>query len=744
MQSGFSQDSHNFFSHVRERLEEAEVYLSQGLFEEARQIYQDIQQQLAATPREVSSDREASRRFLEKKLSLINRQEAEFHGHSPAQPEKPESEEPKDVAGYNRALALLDVGLFQEAIQEFGQAADLGYRPAECRSQMAEAYLRLGRQEEAVRVLEEGLQLPDLGPTQRLTLWEQLAAAHEAADAKARALEIYRSIAQVDSDHPVASRKIKSLQSDLQRYHLNLARLHLKNRQFHKAAQELNLLHGRFNVPLERLMPICREILQGDPANIESLKSLAERALTQGELAPAGECLEAVQEKRPREPWSTEKLISTYKKLIEAEPDNAEIRLKLARHFLRNGQVESAVAEYLEAILEDTPHKLTALNELGDALLKRRDYERLLELLGDALPWVESLEQTQETLTYYYLMGTTCEKKNQYEQAQNYFQRVAAIDPDHQAIRDKISTQTRSPLVSQGKALLGLQVDEGRQYQLQENIAADEFHQIYKVTEIPEGRIRTAKTLVDSLAERSQAREFIRRWCYELTTMENRNIARVLDVAEGQGRYYMIMEDFRSTLEDILAEKEHLPLAAAVRLARALLNALAYGHSHRATDESLRKIFHLTLNPRRILIDADPGRARITDIGLAYLAEIILGWNPDYKDRPAVEHPYMAPEQFSRSPARMPDKMKQAADLYTFGVIIYQVITGRLPFSGPSPEDFCKQHTEKYPVPPRVYLSSIPPKLDELILKCLHKDPKKRWRTPTEVDLALEKIDLNE
>jgi serine/threonine-protein kinase len=264
------------------------------------------------------------------------------------------------------------------------------------------------------------------------------------------------------------------------------------------------------------------------------------------------------------------------------------------------------------------------------------------------------------------------------------------------------------------------------------------------VKELPQGVVRVAKTLLPQIAGRDRVKEFIRRWSYEQVTMENRNLSRILDVAESKGRYYFITEDFDTTLFDLLTDKGSLPVSAAVRLARALLNALAYAHSHRGTDDTLRKIFHLSLNPRRIYIKDDLTKARVADLGLTFLLATVLDWNPHYRERSAAELAYLAPEQFDRSPVKMPDKMKQAADIYAFGVVFYQALTGHLPFAGPSPEDFCKQHNEKYPVPPRVFISTIPAKLDELVLKCLQKDPKIRWRTPTEIDLALEKINLNE
>ena len=386
------------------------------------------------------------------------------------------------------------------------------------------------------------------------------------------------------------------------------------------------------------------------------------------------------------------------------------------------------------------PAPVIALSELGESLLERQDYDRILELLEDAAPWVEALDPGPETLNYYLLLGKACEKKNLYDQARSYFQRAAAIDPTHEAIRAKADTQSQDPLVSRGKALLTLKVDENIHYKIQEKIGEDTIHQFFKVREVPSGTLRVAKCLSPALSGEITAKDFMVKWGYEQVNMENRNVTRILDVAERRGLYYLITEDFDSTLEDLLKKKTHLSIKESVRLARALLNGLAYAHSHRGTDDTMRKIFHLGLNPKRVLIRGELTRAKIADFGLISNLASQLGFTLDYKELSNYELTYLAPELFSRAPTRMPEKMKQAADLYSFGLVFYRTLTGKVPFEGPSSEDFKKQHNEQYPVPPRVHISSIPAKLDEAILRCLHKDPKKRWRTPTELDLALEKI----
>ena len=715
MQGNISnKSSANDFPEIQEKIDEAELYLTQGLFEEARQIYKEILKEVTSLAEKGTADPallqsyKSQRAFIQEQLTTIDRLEAEFHGHAQEAPAEKvvAPQEGKGNAAFNRGQAFLDIGMFADAIQEFQRAVELGFQPTECSLQIGKAYIQLGQHGEGIRVLQEAYKRKDLSETERNLVLGQLALGYETAGDKEEALQIYQKLADRDPKHRTAANKVKTLAKEGDRYFFNMVKLHLKNKQFSKAIKTLKQMEKEKQASLVEVMPFYEQILEKEPGNKEAV----------------------------------EQVTTIYRKMLDNGSAGVDTRLKFARLLLRAGQFDQAANEYLEVMLEDNPYKITALSELGEALLERQDYDRILELLEDAAPWVESLDPGPETLNYYILLGKACEKKNLYDQARSYFQRAAAIDPTHEAIRAKADTQSQDPLLSRGRALLKLKVDEKIHYQIQEKIGEDTIHQFFKVKEVPSGTLRVAKALSPALSGEITAKDFMVKWGYEQVNMENRNITRVLDVAEREGLYYLITEDFDTTLEDLLKKKTHLSIKEALRLARALLNGLAYAHSHRGADDTLRKIFHLGLNPKRVLIRGELTRAKIADLGLISNLASQLGFTLDYKELSNYELTYMAPELFSRGPTRMPEKMKQAADLYSFGLVFYRALTGKVPFEGPSPEDFTKQHNEQYPVPPRVHISSIPAKLDEAILKCLHKDSKKRWRTPTELDLALDKI----
>ena len=715
MQGNISNNSSgNDFPEIQEKIDEAELYLTQGLFDEARQIYKKVLTELGSLSEQGAADptllqsSKSQRAFIQEQLANIDRQEAEFFGNAPEAPvqEVVAPRKNEGSAAFNRGQAFLDIGMFTDAIQEFGRAAELGFQPTECSLQIGKAYIQLGQHGEGIRMLKAAYKRKDLSEADRNLVLAQLAAGYETAGDKEEALQVYQKLAERDPKHATAANKVKTLAKEGDRYYFNMVKLHLKNEQFAKAIKTLRQMEKEKQAAVAEIMPLYEQILEKDPANKEAI----------------------------------EQVTSIYQQMLDNGGAGIDTRLKFARLLLRAGQFDRAANEYLEVMLEDNPYKITALSELGEALFERQDYDRILELLEDAVSWVDSLDPGPETLNFYMLLGKACERKSLYDQAKSYFQRAAAIDPTHEDIRAKVSTQSQDPLVSRGKVLLRLKVDEKIQYQIQEKIGEDMIHQFFKVREVPSGTLRVAKSLSPALSGEITAKDFMVKWGYEQVKMENRNVTRILDLAERNGLFYLITEDFDSTLDDLLKKKTNLSIKEAVRLAKALLNGLAYAHSHRGTDDVLRKIFHLGLNPKRVLIKGELTRAKIADFGLISRLASDLGFTLDYKEMSNYELIYMAPELFSRAPTRMPEKLKQAADLYSFGVVFYRALTGKVPFEGPSPEDFKKQHNEQYPVPPRVHIASIPAKLDEAILKCLHKDPKKRWRTPTELDLALDKI----
>jgi tetratricopeptide (TPR) repeat protein len=715
MQANISNNSTgNDFPGIQEKIDEAELYLTQGLFDEARQIYKNVlnnlgslSEQGAANPALLQSHK-SQRAFIQEQLANIDRQEAEFYGHAPEDQaeEVVTPREDEGNAAFNRGQAFLDIGMFTDAIQEFQRAAELGFQLIECCLQIGKAYIQLGRHGEGIRVLKAAYQRKDLSEIDRNLVLAQLAVGYETAGDKEEALQVYQKLAERDPKHSTAAKKVKTLAQEGDRYYFNMVKLHLKNEQFSKAIKILRQMEKEKQAAVAEIMPFYEQILEKDPANKEAI----------------------------------EQVTSIYKQMLDDGGAGVDTRLKFARLLLRAGQFDRAANEYLEVMLEDNPYKITALSELGEALFQRQDYDRILELLEDAVPWVDTLDPGPEILNFYILLGRACERKSLYDRAKSYFQRAAAIDPTHEDIRAKVDTQSQDPLISRGRVLLRLKADEKIQYQIQEKIGEDMIHQFFKVREVQSGALRVAKSLSSALSREITAKDFMVKWGYEQVKMENRNITRILDLAEKKGLYYLITEDFDSTLDDLLNKKTNLPIKEAVRLAKALLNGLAYAHSHRGTDDVLRKIFHLGLNPKRVLLKGELTRAKIADFGLISRVASDLGFTLDYKEMSSYDLIYMAPELFSRAPTRMPEKLKQAADIYSFGVVFYRALTGKVPFEGPSPEDFKKQHNEQYPVPPRVHISSIPAKLDEAILKCLHKDPKKRWRTPTELDLALDKI----
>jgi len=196
------------------------------------------------------------------------------------------------------------------------------------------------------------------------------------------------------------------------------------------------------------------------------------------------------------------------------------------------------------------------------------------------------------------------------------------------------------------------------------------------------------------------------------------NVLRTYDFGEIDGVPYISMEYVRGvTLRYLLDETERLPYSAGLRLAKQLCSGLAAAHAV--------GVLHRDIKPENLILEAT-GNAKLMDFGIARPVQregpgqTQAGW--------VVGTPqYLSPEQLQgqESDAR--------ADIYSCGIVLYELFTGRLPFAGATPVEIMFQHLKEEPAPPRAAWPEVPPRLEAAILRCLQKDPAARY--PTVADL---------
>jgi hypothetical protein len=194
------------------------------------------------------------------------------------------------------------------------------------------------------------------------------------------------------------------------------------------------------------------------------------------------------------------------------------------------------------------------------------------------------------------------------------------------------------------------------------------------------------------------------------------NVCRVFDIGEVDGEQFISMEFVDGEdLSGLLRRIGRLPKDKAIQIARQLCAGLAAAHD--------KGVLHRDLKPANIMLDGR-GQVRITDFGIS-------GRVDGARDVAAGTPAYMAPEQFAKGEATV------RSDIYSLGLVLYEVFTGRQAFSAHSMPEYARLHKQTSPTHPSTFVEDMDPIVERAILRCLEKDPSQRPGSALAVAAAL-------
>jgi eukaryotic-like serine/threonine-protein kinase len=232
------------------------------------------------------------------------------------------------------------------------------------------------------------------------------------------------------------------------------------------------------------------------------------------------------------------------------------------------------------------------------------------------------------------------------------------------------------------------------------------------------------KLLKDHYAENEEFVERFKREARNAASLSHPNIVSIFDRGESEdGTYYIAMEYLPGgTLKDRILKRGALPPQMAAEVALQIAEALQAAHK--------RDIIHRDVKPRNILV-AGSGDVKVTDFGIARAADATTISNLGDILGTAK---YMSPEQ------AMGEPVGPASDLYSLGVVLYEMLTGRVPFEADTPADVSAKHADQLPPHPREVNPEVPEGMDALVMRLLARDPADRYGSATELIEELRRV----
>jgi serine/threonine-protein kinase len=262
-------------------------------------------------------------------------------------------------------------------------------------------------------------------------------------------------------------------------------------------------------------------------------------------------------------------------------------------------------------------------------------------------------------------------------------------------------------------------VVDGR-YRIIRRLGSGGMADVYLAEDTQLGRNVALKLLYRRFAEDEEFVERFRREASSAAGLQHPNIVQVFDRGEWDGTYYIAMEFLTGrNLTQVVRDHGALDPALAVDLTIQILKAARFAHR--------RGVVHRDIKPHNVIVD-DEGRAKVTDFGIARAGA------SDMTETGSImgTAQYLSPEQAQGHP------VDSRADLYSIGIVLYELLTGALPFDAESAVTIALKQVTEDPIPPMQLNPEVSPALDSVVMRALRKDPAERFQSADEFIAALE------
>jgi eukaryotic-like serine/threonine-protein kinase len=265
------------------------------------------------------------------------------------------------------------------------------------------------------------------------------------------------------------------------------------------------------------------------------------------------------------------------------------------------------------------------------------------------------------------------------------------------------------------------QVFDGR-YKVVRKLGTGGMANVYLAEDQELGRRVAIKMLDNRHSQDEQFVERFRREAKNAAGLSHPNIVSIYDRGQADETYYIAMEYLEGrTLKELLVTRGPTPLPVAIDYTRQILAAVGFAHRN--------GIVHRDIKPHNVIVAPD-GRLKVTDFGIARAGASQMTETGSIIGTAQ----YLSPEQAKGAP------VTPASDIYSVGIVLYEMLTGTVPFTGDTPLEIAMKHLSATPEPPSVIRQEVPNELDSVVLRALAKDPADRYQSAEEMDADLARV----